>query len=60
MSATPPLAFDPSLLELLACPICFGPLKIASTPDRIQCSGCLKYYCLSDGIPILIPGRADV
>jgi uncharacterized protein YbaR (Trm112 family) len=50
--------FDVRLLERLACPVCFGGLRLAASGGAIQCAKCLRSYPLVDGIPVLIPERA--
>ncbi len=51
---------DKRLLELLVCPICKGPLKVAGggaatelicRPDRLA-------YAVRDGIPMMLPEEA--
>ncbi|MGA7110785.1 MAG: Trm112 family protein [Terracidiphilus sp.] len=43
--------------ELLACPACLSPLRIDES--QAFCTGCDRVYPILDGIPILIPERAD-
>jgi hypothetical protein len=50
--------FDVSLLEQLACPVCFGRLELAASGSQIVCLECRRAYPLIDGIPVLIPERA--
>ena len=47
--------FSPAVLELLACPVCGGELRVAET--RLRCVACGDAYPIVDGIPMLIPGR---
>jgi uncharacterized protein YbaR (Trm112 family) len=49
-------AFDVRVLERLACPVCFGELRLDAA--GIACAGCLRVYPLIDGIPVLIAERA--
>jgi len=49
-------AFDSRVLEELACPVCFGGLRLAA--DAIVCAGCGRAYPLIDGMPVLIAERA--
>jgi len=51
--ATP--AFDPSVLDQLACPACLGELRLEDT--RLRCAACGHAYPIVDGIPVLISGR---
>jgi len=50
--------FDTRLLEQLACPVCFGDLRLDASGERICCVGCGRAYPLIDGIPVLIADRA--
>jgi uncharacterized protein YbaR (Trm112 family) len=51
--------FDPRLLEQLACPACFGTLRLVSSIGQIVCVECRRTYPLIDGIPVLISERAE-
>jgi len=50
--------FDARILERLACPVCFGELRVRDSGDGIVCDGCGRVYPLVDGIPVLIAERA--
>ena len=58
--STPP-GLDPfslnSILDRLACPVCLGGLRLGDS--RLHCEGCGRVYPVVDGIPVLIPDRAD-
>lgn len=53
----------PDLLEILCCPVCRGPLTLASTrtegPEILEgtltCPKCPATYPIADGIPDLLP-----
>ena len=46
---------DPALLELLACPVCKGPLTYRrEDPESLDCPACRKRYPVQDGIPVLL------
>jgi uncharacterized protein len=61
---------DPSLLEILACPACHAPLKVARLPDPPQgadaeelvCTNadCRRAYPVRDDIPVLLVDEARV
>jgi uncharacterized protein YbaR (Trm112 family) len=53
-----PYEFDARVLELLACPVCFGVLTLAASGTQIGCANCQRNYPLIDGIPVLIAERA--
>jgi uncharacterized protein YbaR (Trm112 family) len=41
----------------LACPACFGALRLGEA--AAICAGCGRIYPVVDGIPVLIPERAE-
>lgn len=41
----------------IACPVCFGALSV--TADHATCTACARAYPVLDGIPVLIPDRAE-
>jgi hypothetical protein len=55
-SKTPSSAFDPSVTELLACPVCLG--SLCAEGLRLVCAACGRAYPVVDGIPVLIAERA--
>jgi uncharacterized protein YbaR (Trm112 family) len=52
-----PPAFDPAVLAQLACPACFGDLRMENS--CVQCIACHRIYPIVDGIPVLIIERAE-
>jgi len=58
MQAEPNNFFDPSVLDLLACPVCLGALSLDAA--RLVCSACGRAYPVVDGIPVLIAGREEM
>ena len=50
--------FDARVLEQLACPVCFGALRLGVSEQDIVCGGCGRGYPFLDGIPVLIADRA--
>ena len=49
---------DKKLLDLLACPICKGPLHLSSDPEELICRGDRLAYPVRDGIPIMLVEEA--
>jgi uncharacterized protein YbaR (Trm112 family) len=45
-------AFNPAVLDQLACPACLGALRLEET--RLLCTACSRAYPIVDGIPVLI------
>ena len=44
-----------TLLSLLACPLCGGPLHESPTGDAVICRAESSAYPVEDGIPMLLP-----
>lgn len=52
-----------SLMEILACPLCKGPLELAVEREEedevvdgvLSCASCEERYPVTDGIPNLLP-----
>jgi uncharacterized protein YbaR (Trm112 family) len=52
-----PPAFDPAVLDQLACPACLGELRLDEA--RLLCASCGRAYPIVGGIPVLIAGREE-
>ena len=52
-----PDTLDPAILARLACPACYGELRLKGA--RLQCMGCSRGYPIVDGIPVMIVERTD-
>ena len=52
-----PAQFDATIVSELACPVCFGELRLETL--RLVCAGCGRGYPVIDGIPVLIAERAE-
>jgi uncharacterized protein YbaR (Trm112 family) len=54
--------FDASVVAQLACPACFGALRLdasQSAESHLVCAACSRAYPIIDGIPALIIERAE-
>jgi uncharacterized protein YbaR (Trm112 family) len=49
---------DKKLLDLLACPICKGPLRLRKAPEELICRGDRLAYPVREGIPIMLVEEA--
>jgi len=49
---------DPTLLEILVCPKCKGPLLHREDPPSLVCEHCRLVYEIRDDIPILLIDEA--
>jgi hypothetical protein len=59
MSAKPAIEtkFDPVVTGQLACPACYGGLRLEEL--RLICAACGRAYPIIDGIPVLIVDCAE-
>ena len=49
---------DTKLLDILACPVCKGPLKLSADKTELISKGAGLAYPIRDGIPILLIEQA--
>jgi len=49
---------DKKLLDILACPVCKGPLQHRKDPEELVCRGDRLAYPVRDGIPIMLVDEA--
>ncbi|HLG53094.1 MAG TPA: Trm112 family protein [Steroidobacteraceae bacterium] len=49
---------DNKLLDILACPVCKGPLQWLPDSREFVCRADRLAYPLHDGIPVMLPDRA--
>jgi uncharacterized protein len=49
---------DPRMLELLVCPLTYGPLKFDATADELVSERAKLAYPVRDGIPIMLVSEA--
>jgi uncharacterized protein YbaR (Trm112 family) len=59
------MTISPSLLAILACPLCKGDIKVTADEKGLKCVACHRVYPIRDDIPVMIvdeavvePGRA--
>jgi uncharacterized protein YbaR (Trm112 family) len=49
---------DTKLLDILACPICKGPLKLNAAKTELISKGAGVAYPVRDGIPVMLESEA--
>ena len=49
---------DARLLEILACPVCKGPLIARRDPEQLVCRFDRLSFPVRDGIPVMLEGEA--
>jgi len=59
------MPISPSLLAILACPLCKTDVKLTADEKGLKCVSCHRVYPIKDDIPVMIideaavePGRA--
>ena len=51
---------DSRLLEILACPLCKGPLAYRREAGVLVCRGDRLAFPIADGVPVMLEGEARV
>jgi uncharacterized protein YbaR (Trm112 family) len=49
---------DSKLLDILACPVCKGPLRYAKREEQLVCRADRLSFPIRDGIPIMLEDEA--
>ena len=51
------MAFDQSLLKVLACPDCRGDIKYLKkgNQESLKCIKCKRVFAIKGGIPVMLP-----
>ncbi|MGB4072949.1 Trm112 family protein [Pseudomonas sp.] len=49
---------DPKLLDILACPLCKGPLKLTADKAELVCKADALAFPVRDGIPVMLETEA--
>ena len=49
---------DTKLLDILACPVCKGPLKLSADKTELISKGAGLAYPIRDGIPVMLESEA--
>ena len=55
-----PMAVDPELLEILACPACKTPVVLVKGGTALKCGTCHRVYPIKDDIPVMLIDEATV
>ncbi|MBN1222614.1 MAG: Trm112 family protein [Candidatus Aminicenantes bacterium] len=54
------MAIDPRLLEILACPVCKGDIKLTLDEQGLKCIECARVYPIEDDIPVMLGDEATI
>ncbi len=52
------MAVDKELIDILACPVCKGDIRISGDEKFILCDKCSLKYEIRENIPIMLPDEA--
>jgi uncharacterized protein len=55
-----PMAVDPELLEILACPNCKTPVVLVKEGAALKCQECHRVYPIKDDIPVMLIDEATI
>lgn len=53
------MSLKQTLLDILACPQCKGPVAAAADHQSLSCAACRLVYPVRDGIPVMLVEEAD-
>ena len=54
----PEVMVDSKLLDILACPVCKGPLRWHRENQQLVCKGDRLAFTVTDGIPVMLEDEA--
>jgi uncharacterized protein YbaR (Trm112 family) len=54
------MSIDPQLLEILACPVCKGDIKLTADEKGLKCMECSRVYPIKDDIPVMLADEATI
>ena len=52
------MPLSPSLLAILACPLCMTEVKLTADEKGLKCVSCQRVFPIRDGIPVMITDEA--
>jgi len=54
------MAIDQQLLDILACPVCHGDIKITADEKSLKCMSCSRVYPIKEDIPVMLSDEATI
>ena len=54
------MPINPSLLAVLACPLCKAEVKLTADDRGLKCVSCHRVYPVRDDIPVMIVDEASI
>ncbi|WP_298268166.1 Trm112 family protein [Geobacter sp.] len=53
------MAITKELLDILACPVCKGEVRLHESRDGLVCPACMLLYPVWEGIPVMLVDEAE-
>jgi uncharacterized protein YbaR (Trm112 family) len=54
------MGIDQQLLDILACPVCKGDIKITADEKGLKCMSCSRVYPIREDIPVMLSDEATI
>ncbi len=54
------MAIDQQLLDILACPVCQGDIKLTTDEKGLKCMNCSRVYPIKEDIPVMLSDEATI
>lgn len=54
------MAINQQLLDILACPVCKGDIKMTRDEKGLKCMKCSRVYPIKEGIPVMLSDEAII
>ncbi|MBD3414016.1 MAG: Trm112 family protein [Candidatus Aminicenantes bacterium] len=54
------MSIDPTLLDILACPVCKTDVKLTSDEKGLKCVKCHRVYPVKEDIPVMLIEEAKI
>jgi hypothetical protein len=54
------MAIEQQLLDILACPVCQGDIKLTVDEKGLKCVSCSRVYPIKEDIPVMLSDEATI
>lgn len=54
------MAVSQELLDILVCPVCKTPVRMAPDGTGLKCATCRRVYAIKDDIPVMLSDEATI
>jgi uncharacterized protein YbaR (Trm112 family) len=55
-----PMALDPRILNILACPLCKTDVRLTADEKGLKCVKCHRVYPIKEDIPVMLIDEATI